>query len=246
MQIQGNDLDTTPSRIGPWLDSMAWRSGLRLIEILLWCWAGAMALDWYFADRSVLATMLGLVGSSLLLVIPALHLPFVRNASPGRSRILRQSLTILTVSAPMAVLGAHVWPHTATLHQLSQAERDGFEAQLKTILLPRSPMPDVVRLECPSNKPKVCANAAQFVDILKEAHWRTELDEVKQVQPLKPVSGVGIVYAGYSRGTMWKSFSVTPTTLVNAFSSIGVTAELIPIPDMQKGVVELYFGPDSY
>jgi hypothetical protein len=132
--------------------------------LVSWCLAGAVAIVLVFASKTPAWTIALLVALWVLLMIPAMHIPSIRNAM-GWNRGLNAVLAVMIVSAAVVSFGFNVWPAQG-IGRLTTKERNQFIADIKPA---SNPWP--VKLMCPPNEEKECIAGAQFMSLFGIAGW---------------------------------------------------------------------------
>jgi hypothetical protein len=224
------------------------KEGIQRSDWVLWCLAGAVAIVLFLIQKTPLVTVSLLLLLDVLVIIPALHMPFVRMSRPGLSRILSQALVVLLSTVGVVALGTQVWPPPARLlHIVTAEEHKRFVDALKSQPIPR----EIVRLGCPSGKEDECLLVGQFIEFFKEAGWEVEHDEVARIAPGKPAAGLVLFahanhvpeHLGPGEG-VWVQQTPSMMSIEKAFAAIGIRSQQAGDGAMPKGTVGIYFGPD--
>jgi hypothetical protein len=192
-----------------------------------------------------------LVALWVFLMIPAMHVPSIRNAS-GWSRGLSVLFATMIVSIGVVSFGFNVWP-VQGIGRLSTNEQEKFIDDIKPVAAKAWP----VQLMCPPTEERECVAASQFVQLFGRAGWPQVHQYVDRVQAGNPGSGVFFVRhstadVDYNNPVfrdpkvgVWTEVPPNYASLEKAFAGLGIKTSStngVAFPSHQIGI---YFGTGS-
>jgi hypothetical protein len=219
--------------------------GIRRADWVLWCLAGAVALIlWFLPDRTTAITAGGLLALGLLLIFPAFHLPIIRNARPGLSRMLSQGMAFASISAALIIFGAYVWPFPG-LAELTSKQRRSFQSRLKT-----QSKPILVHLMCAPNDERDCIAATQFISLFEQVGWHVKGKMVDRIYNGTPHQGLYFVlHSTADRDPSWPDdvgvwTKMQPDYYIvkSAFDELQIKNDLVVGASFPEDELGIYFG----
>jgi hypothetical protein len=170
-----------------------------------------------------------------LLIYGAFQLPWIREAKPQFTKVVRASIGVTCAIGVVSVYGAIVWPPHHR-HTLSKDERAKFEKPLMDLKQPKM----VIHLYCAPADEADCEYAGELIPLFGEAGWDVA-NIVERVSLSRPRPGILIGTHGtvkpedepkmkWNEGE-WSRITPQRTAVRQAFLSIGIE------PDSSGGAI---------
>ena len=155
---------------------------------VLFCLAGVLALAVFVIERTPTNVVVVLVGMFLLLIRPMTHLAWVRQASTLKTKLARQSLSILLAGVLVSVFGYVEWPAPTKRHLSTVQMRT-----MANVIEENKGTP--VEIAAVANDNEAYDLAEQVVAVFNEGGWVVTPAVPPTIIAAGPIEDITVVYA---------------------------------------------------
>jgi hypothetical protein len=191
-------------------DGRATRERISTGDWILFCLAGAMGLLVFVIDKTPASVAVVLVLMFGLLIVPVLHVPWVRRGTENNKRYLRSTIALLLAAGLVSGFGYTQWPKPKARH-LGLGDMATMSYVLKAELHKQP-----VEIAAVANDNEAYNLAEQFVAVFTQAGWT--------VRPLPPPT---LIAAGSIEDITVKYATLQDTshiTIENALKAVHLVA----------------------